>query len=295
MTRSRLLALALVTLTLSVGAHPNRAEVRATLVDGQVLFGDVKSTKLTLVSPLGELKIPLVDVGEVVPADPDLGTAGPVRVWLRDGSELVGRWKDPRIPMGMRVGKDTVKVGVPADRLVRLQTRGAEVWPRDAVYRVRTALGDDFLVDAKASKFTLANGLGEFTPSLADCVSVRPIDDPEGDWRVELKTGTVLVGPIKDREMTLTMTLGPDRVTVPLALFVTMEQQTWGGTRRRAVSRAPAGAGAPKAAPGYYDQERAYEDHAYEGERRAVTAPTQRQKEDAWFRNDSLKAAKGKR
>jgi hypothetical protein len=235
--------LLLATLLLSppgiAAAKKKAAPVRAALVDGQVLFGDLRTETLVLDGELGRLKIPLADVGEVLPIEGEhLGESqGYVRVWLRNGSELVGRWDDPDLAVAIKVGKDTIKVDLPVDQLQRLQTQGGELWPKGAVYRVRTSTGDDFLVDAEESRIALVNQMGTFTPRLSECRSVYPIDDPTGEWRIELHTGTTLIGNLDKDQLELSMALGPKQVTVPLAVMQSIEQQSWhvaspaGGTR----------------------------------------------------------------
>ena len=309
MTLSRLFRLfaliAIPTLALGagLGAKKHRYQVRATLQDGQVLYGDVRTARLSLDGPLGELKIPLEDIGEVVPVEGEQvgDSQGHVRVWLRDGSELIGQWKDPEVAMGIRVGKEDVRVDLPPEKLQRLQTQGGEIWPGGSVYRVRTVHGDDFLVDARTSRFTLENDLGSFSPALSDCLSVRPVDDPEGDWRVELGTGTVLIGRMAGNQLTLAMTLGPDEVTVPLSSFQSMEQQTWTAmtASRRDQSQAvqvtggSRGFGRKKAsAPAYSDWEDtlaapAPADAMITGEEVDDDA-----RADGWFQRHSLEAAK---
>ncbi len=205
------------------------APVKATLSDGQVMYGDLRTSVLVLDGELGPLEIPLADVGEVVPVEGDEVDDADhyVKVWLRNGSELVGRWDDPQLAMDIAVGGDDVKVDLPVPQLHRLQTQGGELWPDGAVYRVRTTTGDDFLVDAEQSRLAIENDLGTFEPYLTECRTVRPVDDPDGDWRVELDSGTVLIGRPVDDALTLVMPLGPDEVTVPLAVLESMEVQSW--------------------------------------------------------------------
>jgi hypothetical protein len=121
-----------------------------------------------------------------------------------------------------------VAVDLPMDGLARLQTEAGESWPDDLVYRVHTTHGDDFLVDADASRLVLENELGTFAPFLSECRSARPIGDPTGDWRIELVNGSVLIGPLADDAIVFAMPLGPDSVTVPLDTFISMERQDWG-------------------------------------------------------------------
>jgi hypothetical protein len=304
-----ILALPTLALAFGMGAKKRNAAIRATLDDGQVLYGDARTSRLSLDSPLGTLKIPLEDVGEVVPVEGgQLGDAdGHVRIWLRDGSELVGKWQDPEIAMAIRVGKEDVKIDLPAQELTRLQTQGGEVWPHGAVYRVRTVHGDDFLVDARESRFTLVNQLGSFSPALADCRSVRPVDDPEGDWRIELATGTVLIGALDGSQLTLAMTLGPETVTVPLASFDSMEQQTWStaqqitqSSRRLGVLTGGGAGRKSKAAPAWSsweDREDSAAVEAIEGQVHPAAAPVPEpaddtETSDGWFQRDNLQRAK---
>jgi len=228
-TTLRLLATLLLSPPGVANAKKNKAPVRAALVDGQVLFGDLRTETLVLDGELGRLKIPLADVGEVLPVEGEhLGDSqGYVRVWLRNGSELIGRWDDPDLAVAIKVGKDTIKVDLPIEKLQRLQTQGGELWPKGAVYRVRTSTGDDFLVDADESRIALVNQMGTFTPRLSECRSVHPIDDPTGEWRIELHTGTTLIGHLDKDQLELAMPLGPKQVTVPLAVMQSIEQQSW--------------------------------------------------------------------
>ncbi len=210
------------------GGGPD-ASVRATLSDGQVLYGSLRTATLSLEGGMGTLEIPLADVGEVIPVEGgELGESdGYVNIWLRNGSELAGQWHDPELAVAILVGGEEVKVDLPAGDLARMQTQGGEVWPDSAVYRVSTSHGDDFLVDADASQLVLTNDLGTFSPYLSECRSARPLGDADGEWRVELETGTVLVGKLADDELTLALPMGPGEVTVPLAILVAMEQQDW--------------------------------------------------------------------
>ncbi len=224
------LAVALFTFALGGCGQPDDASVRVTLSDGQVLYGPLKTAVLSLEGGIGTLEIPLADIGEVVPVEGGELEAsdGYVQVWLRNGSELAGRWQDPELSMGIAVGGEDVKIDLPTGDLQRLQTQGGEVWPEQAVYRVRTTHGDDFLVDAEASRLVLENDLGTFSPYLSECRSARPVDDADGEWIVELETGTVLRGSLADDELTLALPMGPGEVVVPLAVLTSMEQQYWG-------------------------------------------------------------------
>lgn len=115
----------------SCGSEDGGRPVRASLSDGQVMSGEVRTDVLRLSGDLGTLEIPLGDIGEVVPTEgAQLGTAnGNVTVWLRDGSELVGRWADPELTVGIDVGGKTVDVKLPMDALTRFQTRAGPIPP----------------------------------------------------------------------------------------------------------------------------------------------------------------------
>lgn len=210
--------------------HPQvDTAVRATLSDGQVLMGEVKTRALRLMTGSGLVDVPLSDVGEVVPAGEKLGVAeGQVNLWLRNGSELRGTWSDPALAMSILVGGGKVGVDLPMTQLTRFQLKGREAWPEGPVYRLRTTWGDDVLVDPTRTRLQVENQLGSFSPALSECVSVAPIDRPDGDWRIALSTGTVLVGHLKDAEVTVALPMGPKELTVPLANFVSLRTEWWG-------------------------------------------------------------------
>jgi len=203
--------------------------VRTTLDDGQVLVGRVHTEVLLLEGGLGLLEIPLDDVGEVVPVEGEelASSGGFVNVWLRNGSELRGRWAEPELQMGLEMGGEEVAVDLPVAELVRIQTQGAESWAHDDVFRVRTTHGDDFLVDGQSTRVALENELGVFAPFLDECASISPYGDPGGEWTVSLLNGTVLKGEMVEDELSFALTLGPEEVVVPLDLFVSLERQYW--------------------------------------------------------------------
>jgi hypothetical protein len=231
--------------------------VGVTLEDGQVLVGDITTELLRLQSSVGTLHIPLDDVGVVLPVE---GTRladsnGYVTVWLRNGSELRGQWADPELEIGVEVGGDVVDVELPMDHLQAVQTQGSEIWPDQDVYRVRTTHGDDFLVDPDQTRIVLENDLGVFAPFLSECRSASPMGPSTGDWRIELDTGTVLIGPLADDALVFALPMGPGSVTVPLELFVSMEREYWAPVVRQAEVFYGSGASAgdepapPKATP----------------------------------------------
>ncbi len=226
------LTLALSALALSTGcAEEALWPVRATIDDGQVLMGSIETPELLLEGGLGTIAIPWEDIGEVVPVEgEELAASGDhVTVWLRNGSELTGRWVDAELAMDLSVGGELVGVDVPVDQLLRLQTQGGEIWPQGVVYRVRTSHGDDFLIDPESTRIALENEMGTFAPFLAECASAQPLEDPTGDWRIELLTGTVLIGPLVDDAITVDLGIGPGEATVPLDMLVSLDRQDWGG------------------------------------------------------------------
>lgn len=253
-------------------AAPPAADVRATLADGQVLHGDVRTRTLRLLTGAGAVEVPLDDVGEVRPAGADLqGAEGLVDVWLRNGSELRGRWEDPRLAVDVSVGGRDVTVNLPMDELARFQLQGGAHWPTGPVYRLRTAWGDDFLVDPARTAIVLENHLGTFAPKLAECRSVAPVGDPTGPWRIELQTGTVLIGELRDDAVTVALPMGPEAMTVPLASFVSLRVESW-GPPRAVASSVTAAPGVLGAAP-----------------KRGVAAESA---EDVWFDNAALAETK---
>ncbi|MED5374283.1 MAG: hypothetical protein VX899_24910 [Myxococcota bacterium] len=204
--------------------------LRTTLEDGQVVVGAIQTPTLELEGGLGTLRIPLEDVGEIAPVEGgDLaGSSGHVTVWLRNGSELRGKWSSPELALNIEVGGERVGVELPTQELMRVQTQGPQAWPEHEVVRVQTTHGDDFLVDPRTTRIRIDSTLGTFAPFLTECASMTPISgDPTGDWRIELDSGTVLQGPLADDSMTLALSMGPEQVVVPLEVLQSIERQDW--------------------------------------------------------------------
>lgn len=251
-----------------------------TLGGGQVVVGDVTTVSLTLEGVFGSVEVPLEDVGVVVPVEgATLGqSGGQVTVWLRNGSELRGRWRDPTLALGVWAGGVSVPVDVPVDDVQAIQLRGGEEWPALGTYRVRTTHGDDVLVDPEHTQVTLSSTLGTFSPFLSECASIGPVGDPKGDWRVVLRSGTVLVGPLQQSELTLHLPSGPDEVDVALADLVSIDQQVW--TVDQSTSYA-------------MDVPAALGQGSTGGQVEPRAAPRGNlQSSDGWFRNDRLEGAK---
>jgi hypothetical protein len=211
--------------------HPSvETAVRATLSDGQVLMGEVETRILRMVTGAGLVDVPLADIGEVLPASAGglQASEGQVSVWLRNGSELRGTWSDPRLGMAIAVGGNRVPIDLPMNELTRFQLKGEATWPAGPVYRMKTSWGDDLLVDGARTRLVVENQLGSFEPSLAECQYVAPVGDPEGDWRIALSTGTVLIGKLHDAAVTVSLPMGPESLTVPLKNFVSLKLESWG-------------------------------------------------------------------
>lgn len=270
--------------------------VRATFGDGQILMGEVETKTLKLQSAAGLLEIPLEDVGEVVPASGGgLGEAeGRVDVWLRNGSELRGTWADPKLAMSIQVGGDDVPVDLPMNDLSRFQLQGGAAWPTGPVYRLRTTAGDDFLVDPTKTELVLVNKFGTFAPKLSECRAVAPIGEANGDWRIELQTGTVLIGHLQRDQITVALPMGPDTISVNLATFVSLRMESWGVVPPPPAAPARGYLAPEDASPGWAPQQPLgmEQPQSYQDMNRQVR-PRQAQAEaSAWFDSAPLSATK---
>lgn len=237
--------------------------VRATLDDGQILQGTVETETLLLETGMGTLAIPVQDVGEVRPVEGGdlLGSGNHVNVWLRNGSELQGRWAEPELLMGLAVGGQIVAVDLPMEQLQRFQLQGGDYLPEATVFRAKTAYGDDFLVDPETTCFNMSNELGTFTPCLDEVVSLASLNDVDGNWRVQLLTGTVLIAPMEDDQMRFGLTTGPEQIDVPFSHLVSVSRQDWSGYDSYAAPASPMGGagtvdGPAPSAEGWFDNRR---------------------------------------
>jgi hypothetical protein len=223
--------------------------------DGQVLMGTVTTEAVQLETGLGTLAVPLDDIGEIVPVEAsDVGTAkGQVEVFLRNGSGFRGEWSAPELAMGVTAGGEVVPVDVPTARLTRLQFTGSEAWNTD-VTRMHTRYGDDFLVDAKESRLTVQSSLGTFRPTIAECVTMRPIGEPTGPWHIELTSGTILEGPLAEDHLVVALPMGPGTVDVKLADIVWIAKEQWTAPPPAAVAaeQGPAASPAATAPPRWF-------------------------------------------
>lgn len=260
--------------SLALAAAVDHTPVRATLADGQVLMGEVRTRTLHLETGSGIVDVPLRDIGEVVPASADgLGeSGGVVDVWLRNGSELRGRWSEPELTLAVRVGGAEVPVELPMNELNRFQLQGGAAWPGGPVYRLRTAWGDDLLIDAERTHLNLTNRLGSFAPALSECVHAAPVGAPDGDWRLTLKTGTVLIGRLVDDAVTVALPMGPKEMTVPLESFVSLNLESWAWPQAVAAGRTAVDSDAPTPA--------------------SAPPPRRPTANDGWFDRAELDAAK---
>ncbi|MBA2321161.1 MAG: hypothetical protein H0V89_08395, partial [Deltaproteobacteria bacterium] len=108
-----------------------------------------------------------------------------------------------------------------------------------------------------------------FAPYLSECRSIAPIGDPSGDWRIELFTGTILVGPLRESEIAFALPIGPEEVVVPLDKLVSLAHGAWTEGGPSAPSRQLAEPVAPE-----------------------VTAVPALESSEGWFDNGRLRDAK---
>jgi hypothetical protein len=265
-----------------------------TLADGQIVVGEVRTDDLALEGAWGKVAVPLEDVGMVLPVEGQTlaDSHEHVTVWLRNGSELTGRWMEPELEMAFLVGGAMHPIRVPTEKLQALQLRAAEAWPASDNYRVRTTHGDDFLVDPTRTTITVASALGRFGVTLAECVSVGPVGAPTGEWRFELVTGTVLIGSPAEKTLTFALPMGPDTLSVPLTSLVSLTRGSWVENAAPASASVPEATAMPVQGQGGgasvgldavdFDRQ-----EGEEGRARAGLSSS-----GGWFRNDRLEDAK---
>lgn len=148
-------------------------------------------------------------------------------MWLRNGSELRGTWTDPTLAMRVKVGGEHTTVDLPLNDLQRFQLQGRNEWASGPVYRLKTAFGDDVLVDPARTTLVVHNQFGTFEPRLSECTRVEPVGATDGEWRVELSSGTILIGNLDNNALTVALPMGPDHVSLPLADVVSLSTDNW--------------------------------------------------------------------
>jgi hypothetical protein len=203
--------------------------VLASLEDGQVLQGLVTTTDVQLRTEFGTLAVPIGDIGELEPVEGGHleDSHNHVKIWLRNGSELVGEWAEPELKFHLDVGEQWIEVDLPMNEMERFQLKDGQNWPNQNTFAVTTSYGDDFVVDTQTTQFTLTNPLGSFSPYLKECKSLAPIGEPDGDWRVELHNGSILIGKIDESHITFALPMGPEFIRVPLEHIAKLERNTW--------------------------------------------------------------------
>lgn len=238
----RTLALTPLLLLLLAGCQSAGPEVLVTLDDGQKLVGSLTTRTFALETGMGTLAFDSAIAGELGPVEG--GTVEQsermVRLWLRNGSEFVGRWQRPAVEVELDLGEKPRTIQVPIAKLQRLQFRGAAIWADDAVFRVVTRDGDDFFVDVTRTRLAFTSDLGEFDPYLAEIDRLEPLDAKKTQWRITLGTGTVFNGTLRQTQLDLRLAVGPEAVTLPLAAVKQMDKQRLdrGGGSWRGLGRA---------------------------------------------------------
>lgn len=202
-------------------------EVRVTLDDGQILFGRLRTKEFTLKTGLGDLPFAAADAGEIGPVEgKNVKQAGrEIRLWLRNGSEFVGRWQKPSVAVDLNLGGQAHPINVPVEKLKRLQFRGQPVWSNNAVFRVQTRRGDDFFVDVNKTQLPFVTEFGEIKPFLHEVHKLEPLDRKNRKWRIHLTNGTLVKAEFKQQSLALTLAMGPKNIKLPLAQIKKMDRQ----------------------------------------------------------------------
>ena len=206
-----------------------QSPVRASLQDGQVLQGLVGTTTVALRTDLGTHEIPVGDIGELEPIE---GSAmshshNRIKVWLRNGSELVGEWADPELTFHIDIDNTLVPVRLPIDEMQRFQLRDGTSWPTEGAFAVTTSYGDDFIVSPKETHVTLRNTMGTFSPTLAEIQTIAPVIGHETHWRIALVNGNILIGSLPEEKIVFALPKGPEQITVPLEHIVGIDRNGW--------------------------------------------------------------------
>jgi len=227
-------------------ASQTRPQVHVQLNDGQVLVGGMTTEMFRLKTEFGMLDFSTEVAGEMGPLEgKDMKQAGNlIRLWLRNGSEFIGSWDRPVVEVALSIGGKDVKIDVPIDKIKRMRFRGEAEYTEKPLYRVLTSSGDDFFVDASASKIHFKGELGEFSPFLEEIASLERGDGDDNEWSIRLKNGTTLHAGIQQDGVELTPAMGPEKVKLSWSLVARMEP---------AHMNAPAAVTKSPVAPEYYD------------------------------------------
>ncbi len=202
--------------------------MQVTLNDGQLLVGRLSTRHIRLKTSIGEFEIDTFDAGELgmVEGKNIKQSDNMIRLWLRNGSEFVGRWEKPSVEVQIWMGGDDVTIQVPMSKVMRLQFRGAAVWPTQAVFRIQTQQGDDFFVDVTKTQMKFGNEMGSFSPFLSEIRQLSPVDIEKKQWRIQLENGTVFIAALQQDELQLELDMGPKKISLPLSAIKQMNRQT---------------------------------------------------------------------
>ncbi|GEM_PF-1609798 len=202
-------------------------DVRVTLNDGQVLVGEMTTSTFTLKTAFGMMAFDAAQAGELGPVEGDDVDPSDlaVRLWLRNGSEFVGRWEKPSVTLALTLGGEPLRVDVPIAKIKRLQFKGDDVWSDEPVFRVITASGDDFFVDVTKTQVSLETDIFSVRPFLSEIRHLQPRKKEEGVWRVHLENGSLLNARMAQKEIAFRLAMGPERVNVPLESIQVMARQ----------------------------------------------------------------------
>lgn len=227
-------------------ASQTRPQVHVELNDGQVLVGGMTTQAFRLKTEFGMLDFSTEDAGELGPLEgADMEQAGKlIKLWLRNGSEFIGGWEHPSVEVAISIGGKDLTVDVPIKKIKRMRFRGDAEYTEKPLYRVLTRSGDDFFVDASASKIHFKGELGSFSPFLEEIAGLERNNGDDNEWSIRLKNGTTLHAGIQQDGVDLSPAMGPDKVKLSWSLVARMEP---------AHMNAPAAISKSPAAPEYYD------------------------------------------
>ncbi len=209
------------------GCQTEGPQVRVQMTDGQVLVGRLATRHISLKTSVGTFDIDTAHAGEVVMVEGDniKQSDGMIRLWLRNGSEFVGRWEEPSVEVRIPMGGKQVGIQVPIGKVQRLKFPRPAVWPQQAVFRIQTQRGDDFFVDVTKTKMKFGNEMGSFSPVLSEIRRLKPLDAEKKEWRIQLENGTVFIGELQQEQLALRLEMGPEKINLPLSQIRAMNRQ----------------------------------------------------------------------